>query len=634
MAKFVEELEHLDLTTDQAARLQNFLTFELNTSISERRPFIDNLQAEIIAYEAPNAPERFVPWKGAARLTVPVIGTMADAVFPRLHSTVFSTSNLITVEEWPAELALHAKAWEDMLQWIMTNELDMKTVANSWLMEAVVHGTSVVKVFWERLEKETISYDVDGSIVKRDRRLIKNQPVVEHISLEDFYIPYNAISIESAQWVAHRIHTTLGELRLREDNGLYVNVDDLTSSTEAESPDYKRTREELEDTEPQMHDDYDVYEVWVKFDLDGKGNEIPLLVTYHLPTQTFLRVQPNPYKHQKVPFCEIIYFPRADRFYGIGLAHQLMPLQEEITTIHRQRLDSSTIANTKMWKVKAGSRADQSFQGVTPSLKIQVDDQDEIESMDIGDVGQSTFENEQMALQYAQQRAGLPDFMNGLDKGTTSGQTATATVSQSQEARTKFNWTLEQVRSGMSKVAILTTELYSQFGTDDEEKFVTVLGNDKGRLVLELLNENTLDLSNALSLQVTASSATANKSIEQQQLIAMTQLLQQQTLNFELPLIQIIMDPASPDFLKDYAKERIEGSRVLTRRILETADVRNTTQIVGDSEALQDAGQEEPAAPLAPAPVAGPAGPAPQGVGAPGLPALGGPSSGGLGLGG
>ena len=114
----------------------------------------------------------------------------------------------------------------------------------------------------------------------------------------------------------------------------------------------------------------------------------------------------------------------------------------------------------------------------------------------------------------------------------------------------------------------------------------------------------------------------------------MSQLMQQQTLNFELPLIQIIRDPGSPDFLIDYAKERIEGGRVLMRRILETADVRNTTQILGDSETIQN---EEPAPappPIAPAPQQGPAGPAPPVPAGPGVGTLGGPPSGGLGFGG
>jgi len=294
MAKFVEELDHIELSAKQESRLKAFLSTELHNSTSERREFIRNLEAEIVAYEAPDADERSHPWVGSAKLTVPLIGTMADAVFPRLHSTVFGTSTFVTVEEWQGEMAEHAKAWEDFLQWTMTHELDIERVANSWLMEAVVHGTSIVKVYWERLEKETISYNPDGKIVKKDRKVIKNQPVMEHVPLEDFFIPYTATSIKTAQWVAHRIHTTLGELQLREENGLYKNIDLLSTTTEEESPDYRRKREELEDTEPQMATEYDIYEVWADWDLDGNGKEVPILVTYHLSTQTIIRVQANP----------------------------------------------------------------------------------------------------------------------------------------------------------------------------------------------------------------------------------------------------------------------------------------------------------------------------------------------------
>ncbi|MEK0325541.1 MAG: hypothetical protein QQN63_07535, partial [Nitrosopumilus sp.] len=105
-------------------------------------------------------------------------------------------------------------------------------------------------------------------------------------------------------------------------------------------------------------------------------------------------------------------------------------------------------------------------------------------------------------------------------------------------------------------------------------------------------------------------------------------------LNFELPLIQLIQAPETPDFLKEYAKERIEGSRILMRRILETADVRNTTQILGNTETLQKSEQDVAPPPVAPAALPGPTGPGPADAGLNGLAALGGPPSGGLGLGG
>ena len=223
--------------------------------------------------------------------------------------------------------------------------------------------------------------------------------------------------------------------------------------------------------------------------------------------------------------------------------------------------------------------------------------------------------------------------------GKTGGrQTATQSVAQMQEARTRFNWTLEQVRSAIADIASMATDLYQQFGAEEEERFKLVLG-DRAGLVLELLRGgddfSASQLSASLSLQVTATSATSNKAIEQQALIALSQLLQQQTLQFEMPLIQIMMDVNAPQFVKDYAKERIEGSRVLMKRILETADVRNTAQILGDTEDLQP----EEAPPATPAPegpgplVGGPPGAAPP-SGFAGLAGAGEPLSSGMAVGG
>lgn len=622
MAKYVEELPHLDLTPEQETRLIDYLSYELDTAESERQGFIDKLVEEIEAYEAPARPTKNFPWRGAANMTVPIIGSSVDTTFPRLHSTVFGSSTYISIEEWPAGLADHAKAWQDMLQWIMENELDIERVADSWIMEGVIHGTSVLKVTWERLEEVTRSYDEDGNIIKSDRRVIKNQPVLEHVALENFYIPFTARSIQDADWCAHRIETTYGKLLTREENGLYKNVDRIIYNTQVDSTTYTRAREEIEDTRPMPSDVYEIFEVWLRFDLDNNGRETPLLVTYHKGTRTLLRVQLHPYIHKRKPFREFVYFPRHDRFYGMGLARQLMPLQEEISTIHNQRLDNSTIANTRMWKVVAGSRADHSFQGAAPGMKVLVDDLDELDAIPMGDVGQSTFQDETVALQYVQQRSGIADFTGGIDFGKGGGrQTATQTVAMMQEARTRFNWTLQQIRAAIADIAKLVTDLYQQFGSGDQEKFELVLG-EKADLVLELLSggESLSDspVSAVMALQVTASSASMNKAIEQQNLLALMQMMQGLTMQFEMPLIQLIMNPQTPQPLREYALEKIEGTRALMRRIMETSDVRNAAEILGSSETIRTADSATPAGPVvggavpgagaAPVPGMGPAG--------------------------
>lgn len=601
------KFKDLDLTPDQETRLKGYLWEEITRAESERRGFIDGLKEEIEAYEAPPQPEKSFPWRGAANMIVALIGTMVDTVFPRLHSTIFSVSNIVTVEEWPPDFAQHAKAWEDALQWSFDNELHLERVANSWFMEAIIHGTSVVKVYWDKIERDTTTYTEDGDIVRSQREVVRDQPVLEHVSLADLFIPFQARSIEEAEWIAQRIRTTYGDLKLRENNGFYRNVDQVLNSTKFRSPDYEAHREDLENTAPMFQDEGEIFECWVDFDLDGDGILVPLLVTIELDTHTLLRVQPHPYRHKKKPFVDIVYFPRHDRFYGIGLARQLLQSQDEITTIRRQRLDSSTIANTRMWKIIAGSRAAQSFQGTVPGGAVFCDALDEIDTLQIGDVPNSTYENERIALQYAQQRAGISDFMMGVDLGKGGNRTtATQTVAAMQEARTRFNWTLDQARDGIRRVAEMVTSLYQQFLPGSDDRFDRVLGQEKAELVHELLRGSP-DVLKLMSLQVTASSSSVNKAIERQDMLGLVQTLSGHMTQVEIPLVQLVMNPQAPPQLKQYALDRLEGLRVLLKRVLEAYSVRNVSEVLGEIEALREFTEIAPA----PAPIpTGPGGPA------------------------
>jgi len=593
----VEELPRLSLSDTEKQRLINHFVFEIDTSESEREAMVDDLIEEIKAYEARPGPQKQHPWPGASNLVVPLIASMVDATFPRLHATIFGASNIITVEEGPEDFADHAKAWQFFNNWSMIEELNLESVSDSWFLESIIHGTSVVKLTWERLERETLAYNDNGEVVEKSLEIVRNQPVLEHVNLEDFLIRLHEHDISAAEWVGQRIKTNIAEVDLRAENGLYdqSEVDKIKNFFVIESEDYEEAREELENRDPLNQKRLTIYELWADYDIRGKGIVSPIVVTIHKESRAILRIQANPYKHRRKPFREIVYFPRHDRFYGIGLARQLMPLQSEISTIHNQRIDNATIANSKMYKVIGGSRADHSFQGAAPGLKIVVDAHDEIDTLEMGDVHASDFEAERVAMQFAQQRSGISDFTNGIDFGKGGGrQTATQAVVQMQEARNRFNWSLNQVREAIADVAGLLHSLYSQFGKDQNERFAAVVGEEDSDLILELLATRQKGV---LSMQVTASSASTNRAVEQQNLLAMMQLHDAQVREFEMPLIQMLMDPNVPPFVKDYAVEKIEGGRALMKRILETSDVRNTAEILGSTEKFRESAEPPPPPP-------------------------------------
>lgn len=189
-------------------------------------------------------------------------------------------------------------------------------------------------------------------------------------------------------------------------------------------------------------------------------------------------------------------------------------------------------------------------------------------------------------MRYAQQRTGVSDFLSGTDTGKGgSRKTATTTMVELQEARTRFNWTMDSARTAMADIAQMTVSLLQQFG--DDMNFESLLGDEAAERVREFLALPEDEVREHGKISVTASSASMNKEAEKQNQIALHQLNTQHTLSYEMPLVQIIMSPQAPQELKDYAMEKIKGSRVLLDRILQTFDSKNTEEILGSLVALE-----------------------------------------------
>lgn len=617
------EMKHVPLTSEQRTELTSWLDTEIDQAEADRQGLIDRLKEEVRMYEAaPVSAEKQWPWVGASNLVVPVIPSMVDTIFPRVFSTVFGTDPVITVEDKDPEWSDHSKAVQRMLDLVQREELKLQRVSEDWFLEAIIHGTSVVKLVWDTLEKSVKSYDEEGNITEDKRRQVKNGPALYRVPLNEFYIPMYANSIEDAPWVAHKIRTYWGRLKQLEATGVYKNVDDIEFQTEFVSDDYVRTREDIEDTAPSFMEQYELFEIWMEYDYDFDGADEMLVVTYHRPSQTLLRVQFNPYWHMRKPFREFIYWPRHDRFYGIGIAAMVAAIQDEISTLHNQAIDNRTVSNTKMWEIVAGSTADRNFDGVAPGRVVKVDRLgEEIGTLDMGTPFTTEFaDGEKMGLAYAQQRTGVSDFLSGKDLGSgQSRETATTTMVKMQEARTRFNWTMDSARQAIAEIAEMTTSLLHQFG--DEATLGESLGEEDQDLISEFFSMEEDEVRSKIGLYVTASTASMNKEAEKQNLIALTQMLSQQTLTFEMPLVQLIINPAAPPALKEYAMGKLNGMRKLFDRILQTFDAKNADEILGSLRALETA--LEPQGPALGQVAPGPQGPA-NGP-PPGGPGLGGP---------
>jgi hypothetical protein len=590
------ELKHIPLSESQRNRLTDYLWTELERATGDRKPWVDKLTKELEIYEAlPAVAQKTFPWEDSSNLVLPIVASMVDTIFPRIYSTVFGTDPIYTFEEKDPDYQKHVKAVQFYIQRLVIEEVELPLVAVDWLLEAIIHGYSVVKVTWDKRVESVKTYDDDGEIITDADRVVKDSPVVDRVPLPDFFFPTTARSLKTAPWLAHRIRTYWGEIQQLERMGIYKDVERIRYHYETSSTDYVRKREEIEKLEPSFQEEYELYEFWLTYDYDDDGAEENLLVTYHHDSRTILRAHFNPYQHQKKPFRELVYWPRHDRIGGIGIAHMVAPMQDEISTLHNQNIDNRTVAITRMWEVVAGSTADRNFKGAAPGRKVKVDKLgEEIQPMEMGTPIDAAFEVENVSYGYAQQRTGVnSDFVGGRDMGSGGGrETATTTMVRMQEARTRFNFTMDSVRAALTDIGEIIFSLIYQFA--DREGLRESVGDEDGDLIREILSMPEGRIGSMIGLYITASTASINREAEKQNLLALVQLIQGHNLSFEMPLVQLVLNPMSPPELKNFAMDKLTGMHALFNRLLSLFDERNADAILGNLRSLEEAAQAAP----------------------------------------
>lgn len=213
--------------------------------------------------------------------------------------------------------------------------------------------------------------------VYRDVRGIKkiktySGPQVEVVSPEDFYIDPDAKSIDSAQFVVHRVWKTFGEMKRLEEDGVYRDVDRVLSLMDKNREDAYNAEEseryaaagaqdpalnETSDADKQTaRKKLEVFEWWGKLDLAGDGIQENYLVV--LCGDNILRMERNPYAHEQPPF-EVLR-PMLDpfKFTGVGVPELVGEFQEVKTAIMRQTLDNISFQNNGMWIVNRHAGVD------------------------------------------------------------------------------------------------------------------------------------------------------------------------------------------------------------------------------------------------------------------------------------
>jgi hypothetical protein len=335
-------------------------------------------------------------------------------------------------------------------------DLDPKDVRFRSLDMDYAHLTNIIRgsireyfrkiYFGHELNQLTTTIVIDGTDVWKtyyDGENLQRKDV----DLLNVYIDPTADSIQSAYRFTERILMSKSEVKGMD----WENLDAFKVSSDMEK--------EEGSTVKKAGQFGDVYEMWGKIPkwvltLEDTDRESGVEIDGHVVISgidtgslAFHLVEENTNKDAQgniiKPYEEAWYLKVPGRWYGVGIAETIMQLQWWINTVVNLRINKNTIAQLGLLKIRKGSGVTQQMlSNLISKGVIELADPADLEQLAILESGQSSYEDEKTARQWAQDVTSVFDISLGELPASTS---ATGASIQSQEARSAFSLVTESI---------------------------------------------------------------------------------------------------------------------------------------------------------------------------------------------
>lgn len=137
------------------------------------------------------------------------------------------------------------------------------------------------------------------------------------------------------------------------------------------------------------------------------------------------------------PYEEAWYIKVPGRWYGVGPAEMVMNLQDWINRVVNLRIKKNTNAALGMFKIKKNSGVtQQQLSSLVSEGVIKLNEMDDMENFDVSEAGQSSYEDEQTAKNWAFEVTSTNDAVRGAPLPASA--TATSAVIEDRNSKSAF----------------------------------------------------------------------------------------------------------------------------------------------------------------------------------------------------
>lgn len=594
MSEYPRELI-LDEETEE--ELKRYLDTELLNHYGERSEYIDDLLRWQKDYWAEPTKERATfPFVGAATIVIPLSAIAVETIHARTMTTMFGQPQFVSAQAVASEWDQADKPFERFMDHELLKVMKIRDSVGDCFLEAEKFGTMQGKVQYEKVIRR--SYREVAGVEQEFDVVIKDGAVVDAVAGSRFLMPYYAKDPQTSPWVGEEHTSSEYELQGYELGGLfregtvinkagyqedinkqsklyrYFTADSSVGSGQETGTKFDREQAKLESTTPSFPKTVTWHEVWLAFnvDKDPKGILKEIVVLYHQPSRTLLSVRYNWHSDLHRPYRIKQYFPVEHRWRGIGICKMNEQFQREITVQHRQRIDNATLANCRMFKVNKLTQYGNK-EPIFPGKMWFVDDKDHIETLQMGEIYPSSYNNEQAALTFSYQRTAVNETVMGMPQQGTPG-TATSDLARIQEGRLRFDFYYQNCRDFLDEIIVDTACVIQQFGPRTLRYFDTA---ENGNLVRAFFEMPDYAIRDGLILSMKASSQNSNRILDRQDNQQVASLMMQ----YYQGLMQLAMPLGNPQLSQLILTRGLSAATEAMRQILETyPNVRNVDRLI------------------------------------------------------
>ena len=355
------------------------------------------------------------------------------------------------------QLASVCSAYTDF---VLFRQNDGFGLFRSVIHDGLVARAGIAKVFWQESSEEDLQEfeglsqsELDMVLAEDDVELVESdedenglisgvvsspvstsQVVVEAIPPEEFLIESQAVSLEKANFVAHRTRKTLSELRdmgFDEDilDSIGESHEDVELETDAEllarfdniGSDRGNSSRGYQDQVRTIM----VYEIYINLDIEGTG--IAKLHRILKAGNAILEKE----EVDRLPFVVFTPLPIPHAFYGSNFAEKLVATQNARTILTRSILDHAMITNNPRYMVvKGGLTNPRELIDNRVGGLVNVSRVDAISPMPQASLNPFVFQTLQLLDEDKEDKSGVSRLSQGLNKDAISHQNSAAMVEQ------------------------------------------------------------------------------------------------------------------------------------------------------------------------------------------------------------